>query len=389
MSVNETSSSDSILDGNGCIARDLACAGCGHTLRGLPVTGFCGECGRPVGETAAAFLPQIDEAGRIAVDLPCVGCGYNLRMQPVTGACPECAADVARSARGHYLQYADPTWVRRIATGGLLLFIAATCSLAMPLVGIAVATAVGAGDFDEDAAFATMLITCCTAGIVFLWLLARGVWLLTTPDPAAGTRPEGFTARRVARGSLLVLPVAVVFSLLIGSSSFWFPFAQVSPIIILISVVMTLAYLVIPLALLRHGGVLMRRIPRPGLVTYSKIEFWGTLFGGLVHLLSYGAMMLALSAMTTGMATLGGPNMPAPAYASGPNAVATMPALGPNVPGPIFSPFGPLMMIASFGSMIGGCSMLVAMIAGYVLLILVWRALTDAARRAETNAPRG
>ena len=38
-----------------------------------------------------------------------------------------------------------------------------------------------------------------------------------------------------------------------------------------------------------------------------------------------------------------------------------MPATGPNVPAPIFPTFGPLMMIASFGAMIGGCSMLVAM----------------------------
>lgn len=33
---------------------DLACAGCGHNLRGLPVHGRCGECGQPVAWSAHA-----------------------------------------------------------------------------------------------------------------------------------------------------------------------------------------------------------------------------------------------------------------------------------------------------------------------------------------------
>lgn len=76
---------------------------------------------RPLSTGAA---PKLDQAGLIAEDLPCRHCGYNLRTLSMEVQCPECGTSVGRSVHGDYLRYADPAWVRVLATGATLVLVA-------------------------------------------------------------------------------------------------------------------------------------------------------------------------------------------------------------------------------------------------------------------------
>ena len=63
---------------------------------------------------------------------------------------------------------------------------------------------------------------------------------------------------------------------------------------------------------------LMRRIPRPGLVTFAKIEFWGGLVSGIVYIASHALMMFVSFRAIAPLA--GGAGMPMTPYAGGPNS---------------------------------------------------------------------
>ena len=67
--------------------------------------------------------PEVDAHGRLTLHLECMGCGYNLKSQLWDGQCPECGESVKESARGRWLRYSDPSWIRRLAIGTRLIWI--------------------------------------------------------------------------------------------------------------------------------------------------------------------------------------------------------------------------------------------------------------------------
>ncbi|MBU0618043.1 MAG: hypothetical protein KKI02_10025, partial [Planctomycetes bacterium] len=208
MNDHNSPTAPTTLDAGGHVAVDLACVSCRYNLRTLPVDGKCPECGHPVTETTAGYLPILDCDGRVADDLPCVNCGYNLRTLVATGICPECAAQVALSVRGHYLHRAPPRWVKRLAGGALLLIVAIAVAIALGVVmivtGIIIGTVVGQVPPGlEDA----LLILSCVFGAGVVSLIVIGLTHLTAPDPVSTFREGGLTARRLVRWCALALPV--------------------------------------------------------------------------------------------------------------------------------------------------------------------------------------
>jgi endogenous inhibitor of DNA gyrase (YacG/DUF329 family) len=428
MSVDEPDSGGPILDGTGHVAVDLKCLNCGYNLRTQPVTGRCPECGHPVAETTAGYLPQLDGEGCVAIDLPCIKCAYNLRTLPATGLCPECGAPVAPSVRGRYLHFAPPRWVRRLARGAAQLIVGVLCSIGFGIVasqgffifGFAGARAIPGGEI----ALALFIVV---ASAVCVWLLVSGLWRLTAPDPTGRFPTEGLSARKLVRYSLLALAALIALGLVLAAWTlsgpvgrplfrvFWFPFLRLSGVFLITPVAIFVVWFLLVPALVRHIIALMRRIPRPGLVASATIEFWAILASAILFAAGYGFVVF-ISFRTLAAMTMG-PNMPVPPYAAGPNAPSgvattsapapsssaytstatieietpggvtvgtTMPASAPLVMTP--SPFGPLFFLASIAGMVGGCGSLGTFIAGIVLLILVRRALANAARLAELHA---
>jgi len=147
----------------------------------------------------------VDADGRICVDLPCARCGYNLRGLHPAGRCPECGLPASASARGPFLEHADPQWVAGLARGwGWIRASFRIAFFTLPLLalfylpmvyraGIALRPYAGAIALIPLAA----LLTCMGAGFT-------GVWIFTTPHAPAGdsSRPERL--RRIARVSVAI-----------------------------------------------------------------------------------------------------------------------------------------------------------------------------------------
>lgn len=416
-----------ILDDAGCIAADLRCIQCGYNLRTQPVTGRCPECGQAVGESVQGLLPQLDRKGHIARDVPCLGCGYNLRTQPATGICPECAAPVARSARFHYLHLAPPRWVRRQANGALLLIIALCGAAGSWIVTVIISFTTPT----VVLGFIPPMLMIVIGGVA-LWFVTRGLLQLTTPDPTAQSRREGFSARKLVRCCLIALPMLILTSLAVVLLGPWPPQSGISltfsPVPFLLSALAGLAYFVLPMATLRHIATLMRRIPRRRLVIFAKIEFWGLLASGVLYVYVGSCVVFFFVTCWAFAPAVGGSNMPVPRYTAAPyspNAVTTTSAPASTAPGypptapatvtytksrtttvtytrpggvtttttmpvsvpagmAVAPPFSPLFFLRA-QMRVGRYSLIGLFIAGLVLLILVQRALAQAARLAEAN----
>lgn len=430
MCADQLQSVRPILDGTGHVAVDLNCTNCGYNLWTQSVRGRCPECGRPVVETTAGYLPHLDSEGRVAIDLPCVKCGYNLRTLPATGLCPECAAPVAPSVRGRYLHFAPPRWVRRLARGAAQLIIGVLCSIGFGIVasqgffifGFAGARAIPGGEI----ALALFIVV---ASVVCVWLLVGGLWRLTAPDPTGRFPTEGLSGRKLVRYCLLALAALMALGLVLAAwmlsgpvapprfRVFWSPFLWFSAMFLVIPVMLLVVWFVLLPALLRHIAALMRRIPRPGLAAFAKVEFWAILISGILFVGAYAFVLLVSFRAVAAMAA--GPTMPMPPYAAGPNApsavattsapaptslgytstgtttityvgpggttvTTTMPASAPLVMRP--PTFGPFFFLAPIGGMVGVCGTLLTLAGAFVLLILVWLALANAARLAEVHA---
>ncbi len=370
----------------------------------------------------------LDAAGCVAVDAPCVGCGYNVRTLHSSGLCPECGHSINHSLRGYFLPYAPARWVRGLAHGLLLLLIAGgTAFVGALLAGAAVVVAgvvpvTGMPFWSEYSglAFAIRFLV----GIVALALAIWGLTKLTQPDPAEAARQEGWTARRLLRLWRFALPLPTVIKLAtaIGIQWWWAPMMRESvpggnlavppalTMVMALSVVSTLSgavvYVVLLLALLRHLGAIMRRVPRPGLVRLARVVYWGTLCSISLLAVAYGILFIQVLGMVNvfaasaaaanpsrGVTTTTQPTSIALAYTGTTYAPATMPATAPAGFGaaPFVRPtigFMATMVVSGIGASAGGCGTVGFGIAALVLCVLAYLSLAAAARQAAQNAAR-
>lgn len=145
---------------------------------------------RPLSTGAA---PKLDQAGFIAEDLPCRHCGYNLRTLSPEVQCPECGTSVGRSVHGDYLRYADPAWVRGLATGATIVILGTLGQVLgfCALLGFSLTGVFGVSWYRY--LFSTVEL------ISFV-----GFWKLTSPDPADTEASAQFDARKLTRAFLVL-----------------------------------------------------------------------------------------------------------------------------------------------------------------------------------------
>jgi hypothetical protein len=327
--------------------------------------------------SAQPILPTdatLDAEGRIVVDAPCVNCGYNLRMLKADAVCPECSTPVGYSLRGYLLKYASPQWVQRVARGGWLLVVVIGLSW---LVGLAVGawgaylgmSQVAAGRavpaFDTRAVSLVSVIAFAPVAVLTLVALV----FFTTPNPADTLPGTDSAARRWLRGSLWLYAASTLFAWFVGlmpesvlSVGTRAAFTALSmPAGLAISTLMGVLGL-------RYTGQLMLRIPRPGLVRFARVCFWGVLICGLLVATAY-AFLSGTMAQNI--------------------AAASTPSTAPSSASMPFGAAGPPAPAAGLGMMLAACPGCVGIgffVASFVLLIMASAALSGAARDARQNA---
>lgn len=318
-------------------------------------------------------------------------------MQPLDGRCPECGAPVRLSASGFYLRFAEPNWVRRLARGALLIIIAMIAGFVGYIAVVGVAMAVAFATINTQGpptAIVVMMVLQAVFGLGVAALVLAGVYQLTSPDPARTATPEGLSARRLARSCLWPLPLAFIGGFAVSAlNATRFGMGAVGVLTAIIMGVTAIAALiagvVMPAALLRHFMNLMGRVPRPGLVTFAKIEFWGYIVCSVLGVASYVVLIFAFVIPTATAAAAAAPTSLPAAGAAGTQVVTVYGPTGATatMPTTAFAGTPPAGMLAiSMITGLAGCGMLVVSVAGFVLLIMVWRALADAAGEAALHA---
>ncbi len=148
-----------------------------------------------------------DQPTMIDRDVLCASCGYNLRGLSSDHNCPECANPIRNSLRGDLLEFCDPRWVARLATGANLIDIALWACI--PLVVFAPPWIMEKPVYLLPPHWA---ITC---------LFAVGCWLLTIPDRREVASSPGRRARRLARAIVIAAVVEDVLLLPAWGWSQW------------------------------------------------------------------------------------------------------------------------------------------------------------------------
>ncbi len=348
-----------------------------------------------------------DTPEHIAEDVLCKQCGYNLRTLSTESVCPECGTAVRHSLVGFYLRFAPLVWVRRVRRGLSILILSI---LLQVLAGLVVAAwvvvqtlpALSSGpppsgglpfDMQHTVALGTLL------GIPVAVLQIVGLLLLTARNPEQppdqGPAPVRVWIRRslwlYAAAPLLSWAMVLPESLIGAESRTW--------LAVISQPVETAALAVVAVLLCRHLGQLMARVPRPGLVQYARVVFWGFLIS--VGVLVFGQVLnLSLTGRMMG-ATQGFLAMPGtPTTATTTTAVTSQSATAPAVsetalpagralttaPTALLRSGGVPFWLGQIVAGTGGCAYVGFAVAGFVLLLLARAALDRLLREAKQNA---
>jgi hypothetical protein len=311
----------------------------------------------------------------VPTDVVCKQCGYNLYTLALAGVCPECGTPVEHSLRGFLLKYASPEWVARVARGGWVLVIA---DVLMILAGMGVGvwsayTALSRGA-TPGAVPAINTRAISTVSVIAFAPLAVltivGLWLFTTRNPADTVAGTESVVRRWLRGSLWLYGGSTLLGWFVGLAPDSLLSLTARSSLTALTVPLGMAIFTLMAALgLRYIGQLMARIPRPGLVRFSGICFWGVLICGI---------LIAL-----GQVAMAGTTAQSIAAVSAPGTAGTTTMPGGAAP-PVLPPGGLALMLTACPSCAGGGFY----VASFVLLIMACGALSGAAREArQTLAP--
>lgn len=137
----------------------------------------------------------------------CRRCGYELRGLPMRGQCPECALPVARSLRGNLLEYSDPAYVGRLATGAMVVEIAIVALCLVPIVGLLVLFIDESGAAPGRTVAGVFRPVGAAVSIAAAMAALVGMFVLTSRDPGLVGADESDRARRVTRWATVVCAV--------------------------------------------------------------------------------------------------------------------------------------------------------------------------------------
>ncbi len=221
---------------------------------------------------------DLDADGRLDQDLICLKCGYNLRGLSPEGRCPECGTAVGRSLHGDRLQYCDPQWVDKLASGMNCVWWSLALLISTPVcLPLLILPTVWVLRANEDMSGIT--ISCCYFMVTTLfWII--GIWRLATPDPIQPQNNNGIPRPQSIRYLLIPfspLALAAIILLIYNSPDFFtIAFVMFVPLLLLLLLVVLS---------LRYAQYLARRGDNLSLAKSTRFARYGWCLGWLLVLI--------------------------------------------------------------------------------------------------------
>jgi hypothetical protein len=217
----------------------------------------------------------------VTSDSPCRKCGYNLRGLRSDGVCPECATPVGVSILGDLLRFSDPAWLRKVAQGMGLVLVGFYLQFGFVILGMVLAGL-------RSRYSATLIMVGALASHVLNFV---GTWLLTIPDPSGIGEDKHGSIRKIVRVTLAITLANAITSNL--PQLLVLPLA-IHQMIVLVSVIVTIATVIGLWAQLTYLMALADRLPDPKLVSALRQVRIGLVTLNAILLLLSGIIQIAV-----------------------------------------------------------------------------------------------
>lgn len=228
----------------------------------------------------AAVVPPVQMAPD---DSLCNKCSYSLRGLPVTGRCPECGTPVEHSLRGFMLQYASADYLNKIQSGLSLVLNGILLSIIFGVLGMVVSAATGGGN---SAGGMWLQVLIQLLGLIPAIMILLGYWRFSEPDPGFVGRETPGAARQYLRAAVCVQAGAQAVSLLVSLAAVMFVMTGGAPnaagagliaigiLALLAGLANLIAWLVQFFSVMHYMRWMGRRIPDLHLINRSGTYMW-------------------------------------------------------------------------------------------------------------------